>query len=218
MIDARDLENRLDANPRRARRFLARLGGERFRLPTGAVWKLGELIVEQSSAESFCVSEISDYVQTADVDALFPNEEKQFNADFWSGPPPLYHNTTRDNVESIDAEGLATMDKTRGFTNRWTGHAVFTTTSGDEAFYATYGNALYTIDTAAMKRAGYMPPVAEEEPYREYNLRQRLAYILDEEIHIDVETGISPYTVVVFGAIPPEYLSREWLGPAWDAP
>ena len=234
-IDKYDLEERLDRlGPRRAARFLQRIGATRHALGRTVVWKLADnrparsglerlsaavrgedvdgVIITLALGDSARVESVQDFVDSVDVEELFPEAEDQFNDDFWSAPVPLYHNTDPQKAKSIDDAGLLPMSETRGITNRGTGAAVFTTSSEDEAVGGVYGDALYTIDTVAMKRDGYTPFVAEEGPYREYELTRRLGHILDVEIEPDIEQGISPYTVVVFGAIPPEYLSREWLG------
>lgn len=217
-INYRDLDEHLNARPDRATRLLQKLGGKRVVLPNGTVlWRLiepkggrgpGDWVVEVEGPR-YDVHPVEEYLYQVDVDTVFPREEERFHAEFWESPPELYHATTKDNVRSIERQGLNPTNRTRGIGNRWTGPAVFTTTELDEAAYGTYGPVVFRIDTEAMKRARYTPPVAEEEPVREYNLRQWLAHRLEAwETHFDLEQGLSLHTVVVFGTIPAKYLTQ----------
>jgi len=210
-VDRHELEERLEARPEQAERLLLRLGADRLRL-TAPTWvlhqgKRGSLVIERNGS-SFYVQDAKQWIYDTDVDSIFPTAEEDFNRDFWERPAPLYHATTRENAARILREGLARRNATRGIANRGTGPAVFTTLDREEAEDGAYGDVVFTIDTRAMKRAGFMPFVAEEEPIRKYSARQALASMLSmDDAHFDLEGGISFNTIVIFGHVPPQYLS-----------
>lgn len=141
-------------------------------------------------------STITAYVQLPD-----------FSKDFWSSPPPLYHGTSGEVWKDAQVEGLVPMNLSRGIDNRSTGAAVFTSMEMDVP--ASYGDVIIEIDTAAMKRDGVTPEVSLEGPIVEYDLRQAMASLLGIEYEGQVEAGIDPETVVVYGKIPAKYL-RVW--------
>jgi hypothetical protein len=146
----------------------------------------------------------------------FGIEIQPLTEEFWGPdgePPPLYHATPTENVESILEEGLGVRCDTRGISNRCTGAAVYTTTELSEAEYGSYGDAIFRIDTAAMQRDGYMPGVALEPDEEERQWREALAHRLGAEEYVwEIEQGMSPNTIVVFGQIPPKYLTLEGAG------
>jgi len=129
--------------------------------------------------------------------------------DFWDHPPPLYHATPRENVASIRREGLVTMNETRGIANRGTSAAVFTSLNF-EGTIDSYGDAIFKINTRAMARDGQTPRVSLEEPVLEYDQMGAIISVLDagDEIFVELESGIDPETVVVFGRILPKYLKE----------
>lgn len=131
-----------------------------------------------------------------------------FNDDFWSNPGPLFHATQGENVESIQSEGLGQRSATRGMSNRWVGSAVFTSTDYEELFGSgSYGSSIFEIDTVAMKRDGYTPRVDQEPDVAEAAWRDALAWKLGaEDFNTEIEQGMSPNTVIVYGGIPPKYL------------
>ena len=143
-----------------------------------------------------------------DPSVYYPGRDVQFSADFWDSPPPLYHATSAENAAAILAgEGLAPRDATRGIGNRGTGAAVFATTNLDAASDGAYGDTVLAIDTAGMRRDGVTPFVSEEGPVVEYDLRFALAHALgDDQYGSDLESGISPDTIVMHGAVPAKYL------------
>jgi len=210
-----DLEDDLnDAKSKReVKEILRKHDAREVKLPNReTVWVLPdrkpEFVVEEWRGD-WSVQEIYDYIWGADLTDIFPKSDERFNDDFWDYPAPLYHNTTEGNVEDIEAEGLLPMDKTRGISNRSTGSAVFTTSDPDESSMGSYGPVAYEIDTPAMKKDGYKPFVSQEEPIMEAELQSALASLLGmDDFYPDIEQGLSHYTVVVFGAIPPKYLTR----------
>lgn len=128
---------------------------------------------------------------------------------FWEGSgdgPKLYHATNEDNVESILASGLAMESKTRGLANRWVGAAVYT--SFDPYRIDAYGGVVLEIDTGAMRRDGVHPPLAVEPSVREYEEAIAVAHAVGaEDYSPDMADDSEDYeTVVIFGAIPPQYI------------
>ena len=137
--------------------------------------------------------------------------EQNFNKDFWEGPGELYHATTEENAKSIDEQGIGTRNDTRGLTNRHTGSAVFTMNDPELLEHGSYGNVVYAIDMAAMKRDGYTPEVAMEEGATESELKSSLAHRVGiEDYHYESvdPSGEDPSTVVIYGDIPKKYLRR----------
>ena len=70
-----------------------------------------------------------------------------------------------------------------------------------------FGRGDYGSEFHTMRRDGYTPRV-EQEPDIEDVERKRavLALLGDDEYVVEEEQGMSPYTVIVHGAIPPKYL------------
>lgn len=127
--------------------------------------------------------------------------------DFWESPAPLYHATPEENVESIREEGLGERSRTRGLSNRGVGAAVYTSTAIEDLEEGSYGDAIFVIDTEAMKRDGYTPRVDVEPDVAESEWREALAHKLGDDMYSwEIEGGMSPNTIVVFGHIPPKYL------------
>jgi hypothetical protein len=140
-----------------------------------------------------------------------------FHELFWKYPQYLYHCTPEENRESIIKNGIGMMDKTRGFaSNRHIGNAVFTTSEEEEvpSLQDSYGPVVFAINTPQMKADGYMPTV-EKEP--DWTRAEKISFVLqkvgypDEKTEasrfVDSSEGTTPYTVIVYGEIPPQYLS-----------
>ena len=144
------------------------------------------------------------------LDLVMWEPEKYVNVDdlsnFWESPSTLYHATDPENIESILQHGLWPESQTRGITNRGVGSAVFTSLNPD--VLDAYGSALFAIDTQGMKRDGYMPEVGLEPDVVDYEAKTALvsALGLEEQYSVDVEQGMDPDTVIVYGSIPPKYL------------
>ena len=132
-----------------------------------------------------------------------------FNDIFWKNPEILYHGTYNKLLDNILKDGLTMQNESRGVTNRGTPSAIFTTTN--ENGTDSYGNIILKIDTFKMKANGYTPYVEQESPVTEKNLRERLAHKIglnDFYAYDDYSSdGISEETVVIFGNIPPQYIS-----------
>lgn len=136
--------------------------------------------------------------------------ESEYNySDFWGSPGPLFHATSEDALSSIRRKGLEARSDTRGLTNKGTPAAVFTSLD-PTGYIESYGNVVLRIDTAAMKRDGYTPPVSGEYPLVEYEVLKALQHLLgiEEDDFIDSPgDDLDPSTVIVYGSIPPKYLS-----------
>jgi hypothetical protein len=132
-------------------------------------------------------------------------EYPDFNKEFWDYPSPVYHATSPENWEIIKEEGLAQKDMIRGIENRSTGSAVFTSDNPDDI--ANYGSVTIEINTPLMKSDGYTPLVAKEEPITRSEKIEALANLIGlQDFFAEVESGISPSTIVFFDHIPPKYL------------
>lgn len=135
-------------------------------------------------------------------------EEPDFNKEFWESPGSLFHRTTEDHVESIEANGLEARSETRGLTNRGTGPAVFT--SNDPENNSEYGDVVYEIDMAAMKRDGYTPEVSSEIAASENQLRSALAWKIGlhdyDTQDYDDPGAADENTTVIHGHVPRQYI------------
>lgn len=142
--------------------------------------------------------------------------KENFSESFWQYPQILYHCTTPENVESIQTKGLSRKSETRGLTNRHTPPAIFTTVELDEVphLQSYYGTSVFKINTQLMKQEGYMPEVSKEP---EWERAHKLSFVFQKlgkkeehtypERFVDSSDGVSDYTVIIHGNIPPKYLS-----------
>jgi hypothetical protein len=156
--------------------------------------------------ENGYITEAHEWVNDAEpLDYYEPEPDDHF----WQGNLQgyvVYHATSSENAESIMREGLAETDDTRGIANRSTGSAVFTSESPDDI--SAYGDVVIAIDVGAMQADGYMPYVAKEEPIEEQQWKESLAHQLGlEDYYWEVDSDISPTTLIFYGAIPAKYLS-----------
>ncbi len=120
----------------------------------------------------------------------------------------VYHATDPENVPSIKQRGLLISNKTRGFTNRSTGNAIFA--SFNENAIESYGTAVITINVGLMKESNYMPKVSTEAPISDCQDRQSLAWkigLRDYYCEPDSSDGLSEETVIFYDNIPPQFLS-----------
>lgn len=134
-----------------------------------------------------------------------------FNQEFWDFPAPLYHGTSETSWAKIRKTGLEPRSDSRGISNRFVGSAVFT--SLDVNVPADYGDVIVQIDTTAMKRDGYTPQVSLEEGIEEAEALRALAHSLGVEYEPEIEYGIDPETVVIFGPVAAKYLRLLEPGP-----
>ncbi len=129
-----------------------------------------------------------------------------YNEGFWEDPPPfLYHGTDIENVADIEVEGLLAGSETRGISNRAVGSSAFLTS--EKSVAEEYGDAVFKIDITAMKRDGLTPHVEVEPDIAEEWVRSSLARIVGlDDYEFQVESGMDPDTVIMFGSIPAKYL------------
>jgi hypothetical protein len=149
------------------------------------------------------------------LDQYIGEDNEDFNEKFWKdvctpyGNNKLYHATRSKNINEIKARGLLKMNKSRGINNKSTGNAVFT--SLDETAIDSYGEIIIKINMCQMKKDGYMPEVSMEKPIEEAKLRNQLAWKIGIEEFDAIDgyssDGLFETTVVIYGDIPPKYLS-----------
>lgn len=153
--------------------------------------------------ENGSVTEANEWVSNAD-----PFEYYEVQDDFWQDNLAgfkVYHATKPENVESILREGLAQTSLTRGLQNRYTPAAVFVSDNPEDI--SVYGDVIIEIDMGAMQADGYTPPVEKEEGIDEQELKGGLAHGLGLDDYVwEVDSDMSPTTLVIHGAIPAKYL------------
>jgi hypothetical protein len=177
-----------------------------------------QLVYFEYNDQIYIYDEFDAYIAQEWINNLSPNKLEglmgetkypSFNDIFWKNPEILYHGTYNILLDNILKDGLTMRNESRGVTNRGTPSAIFTTTN--ENGTDGYGNIILKIDTSKMKANGYTPYVEQESPITEKNLRERLAHKIglnDFYAHDDYSSdGIGEETVVIFGNIPPQYIS-----------
>jgi hypothetical protein len=133
------------------------------------------------------------------------------NDDFWNNVGKgftVYHATPRENLASIQKEGIQPRNDSRGISNRGTGAAVFTSDNPNDIDY--YGDTIVEINVGQMKDDGYMPNVTQETPIEENKIRSALAYkigIPEYEPQDYYSEGIYDTTFIFYGHIPPKYIT-----------
>jgi hypothetical protein len=135
-------------------------------------------------------------------------------ADEWVGeirvdhPRLVYHGTREENLSDILENGLECRSDSRGLTNRSVGCAIFT--SSEESETEDYGDVLLEIDLDAMGRDGVLPRISLEPPIEEYEMYSSFASMfglnLGDDVHYDIEYGMSPNTFIIHGPVPPQYI------------
>ena len=138
--------------------------------------------------------------------------EDRFNQAYWERPEPLYHGTPKENVQSIQQDGLKMQHKSRGLSNRNIHRAVFTEQEPEYCQYH-YGPEVFEINTPAMKADGFMPRVEKEPNHVEADVINALAHKIgawDEQGDRDwansQSEGTTEGTIILYADIPPKYL------------
>ena len=143
--------------------------------------------------------------------------QERFNNWFWDQVGSrieynqVYHATREENVDQILDHGLQMAHESRSMENRHISSAVFTTLEPSLLYDGYYGDAIFTIDTLAMKRDGFTPEVSREPEFEEYYVQKLLADKLGyKEFERYKPTGMSTgnwdQTVIFYEDIPPKYL------------
>ena len=161
--------------------------------------------------DSFNLKEATDWVNEIDDPAVYwPDYADNFNRDFWESPSELYHATDSENLASVLENGLKASEDTRGMHNLNIGPAVFTVSDFEmgQGTLESYGDTILGIDTAAMKRDGYMPYVSQEPDVVRYDLSGATASRLGIDNYEPYEGGDSEdsNTVIIDGCIDAKYL------------
>jgi hypothetical protein len=177
----------------------------------GKLYTVGEAVVDVTDKGIVTTwQDANDFLNGYNTEQYLPfDPDEQFNKDFWQHPSELYHGTLQGRLDSIMKGGLNPRNETRGMSNRGTPSAVFTSTDWDEANH--YYETVLKIDTEAMKAE--LPPTSLPFAGRESDIvegegKETLAHALGyEDYSYDFEQGMSPNTVILYGAIPPKYLS-----------
>jgi hypothetical protein len=138
--------------------------------------------------------------------------EDEFNQRYWERPEGLYHGTPKENVESIQRDGLKMQHKSRGLSNRHITRAVFTEQEPSYCQYH-YGPEVFFIDTNAMKKDGFMPRVEKEPNHIEADVVNFLAHKIgawdesgDRDWANSMSEGTTENTIIVYADIPAKYL------------
>ena len=136
--------------------------------------------------------------------------EDRFNKKFWERPELLFHGTPKENVETIDREGLTMQHKSRGMSNKHIRAAVFTELSPEYCEYH-YGPAVFEINTVQMKADGFMPQVEKEPNHLESDILNLIAHKIeaweeDQDLANAFSEGTSEDTIIIYANIPPKYL------------
>ena len=177
----------------------------------GKLYTVGEAVVDVTDKGIVTTwQDANDFLNSYNTEQYLPfDPDEQFNKDFWDNPSELYHGTLQGHLDSIMKGGLNPRNETRGMSNRGTPSAVFTSTDWDEANH--YYETVLSIDTAAMKAEllpTSLPFAGRESDIVEGEGKETLANALGyEDYSYDFEQGMSPNTVILYGAIPPKYLS-----------
>ncbi len=192
-------------------RALDASGATEVTLPNGEVIYVTDDEVIELDKNYASIKEKNEWISGVDVDTYYPNHEQEWNDEFWKHPSTLYHATTEDNVQDILKHGLETRNQTRGIANRGVGHAVFTTSDVEDLRNGSYGDFIFEIDTGAMAQFSDCPFVSREPPIVEAELRETLAWKIGmrDYYYDDVESDISPDTIIIHGSIAPQYLELE---------
>jgi len=146
---------------------------------------------------------------------------KHYTEKFWNGMVgtigeynELYHATDQKNVDSILEDGIRATNESRIPTSKIRQRAVFAVKDYSFLQDEVYGSAILSIDAVRMKKDGTTPPVGRE---KDWEKQDRAMYLKDKlNLHGPIRrmipagkagTGSWRDTVVIYGGIPPKYVS-----------
>lgn len=193
-------------------RILEGLDAHQVKLPDGSmIYLAAGCVIEWDGKDIYPdIEEAHQWIIDADVDRYFPDHQDKWSARFWHYPEVLYHATTEQNAVIIEQQGLIPQNATRGLSNRSVGGAIFTTSEFEDTMSGSYGDVVFAIDTARLAQDKRHPYATREPNVEESELQASLAHALGlEDFEPNYENDMSPNTVILYGAIPREYLTRE---------
>lgn len=124
-------------------------------------------------------------------------------------PGIVYHYTNEENFESIKTSGGLTRTGGTGINNR-SAYGLFTTTNREEYATGTYGEVCLEINLDEfLKNSGLKQlELAFEPEIEEYLVMEYIKGTLSLNIHVDMPSDISPYTVIVNHDIPIQFVKQ----------
>ena len=165
--------------------------------------------VLESDGSSFDAKRAEEWLSSKLMHNVGDMVEAEELPDFWQYPPQLYHATQRENYDEIMKKGLGARSRSRVGSNRWVGSSVFTST--DPEAIDAYGDLIFEIDTVGMAQDGVTPQVGLEpgivEDMQARALAAKIGLYDYEPGVLEHGEGLAESTVIIFGAIPPQYLS-----------
>lgn len=152
-------------------------------------------------------NEYSDYV---DPDIIYNNWAESSLKDLRTNPGKVYHWTTEEAFAEIQQSGKIIGSGGSGINNR-SAYGIFTSVDPEEYQLGSYGNVCLELDLDRfMKESGKIELNLSWEPQvEEYMVREYLRSALEiENDHDELESDISPYTVIVNEVIPIKYVKQ----------
>lgn len=146
-----------------------------------------------------------------DEDNIYNAYVESSLADLAITPGKVYHYTTEEKWEEIQADGKMIGSSGTGLSNRYT-HGIFTSTNQEEYQDGTYGDICLELDLTTFKAENKLEKlmVSFEPDVVDWLKRDYVISKLELEIHNELESGsgMSPYTVIVHHEIPIKYIRQ----------
>jgi predicted GNAT family acetyltransferase len=180
---------------------------------------------DQENGTADFIKDITQWIydlSDSDFYRLGVEEDKMYNghvdstlSDLRKEPCKVYHYTTDDDPDegwnAIQQDGKIVGSYGSGINNRGA-YGIFTSVDPQEYALGTYGNVCLEIDLPRFKAdAGLAELNLDFEPQvNDYLVRSYVVSVLelDNEVNIEDDGGISPYTVIVNHVIPVQYLKN----------
>jgi hypothetical protein len=126
-------------------------------------------------------------------------------------PGKVYHYTTEEKYNQIQASGLMRMSQGTGITNRQE-FGIFTSINETEHADGAYGDVCLTIDLAAFKQGERLAKLhlSCETDVAEYLLRELAYHVIGKEFRGYLSSDMSPTTVIINHNVPSKYVTREF--------